>query len=106
MGRWAQRQIRGGGPPSSSCITITDALVIDSDRLRCTFSADVSAIDVGDGNMTDTSTGGVAADTGHGPAANQIEFTNWNAGIGNGESYLFNSNDPAVCSGQTGVMHG
>lgn len=105
MGRWAQRRVRGGGyAPSPSCIVITDALVIDSDTLHMSFSLPVDAAESSGSDVHDDSTGGDSGSVSQ-VSANVLAFTDWNAGIGNGEHWTFTPTDPAICPGQTGTMH-
>jgi len=108
MGRWSQRRRRGGGGlgslSPSACNPITDAAVIDSDTLHVTFRDDVDCSGFTDGDMVDNSTGGHASNINQ-ISAKVCEFNDWNAGIGNGEHYTLTSDNPPVCSPQTGTMH-
>jgi|SRR6185295_9364158 len=106
MGRWAQRQRRGGGPGSRPppTVTITEITVFDNPTgaLLVTFSADVNETDFAGSDFFNQDVGS-AADTVLGGDPNQliVSAAAWIGLLNAGQAVTYSGSAPDVVTPQT-----
>jgi hypothetical protein len=61
MGRWAQRSVRGGGPPTAAALNqMVNAVIAAGNEAEVTYATDVDALDFAPGDHVSEPSGSIS----------------------------------------------
>jgi hypothetical protein len=101
MGRWAQRQIRGGGPPTPpvTCVLIIEAIRTEATRVNAILASSLLIAGQNPANFT------VPDDAAIGNALVQVDPSTWevtfDAAVTVGNDMIFTGTVAGLCTPQT-----